>query len=351
MKKLSCILILIGALGLGNRLEAAPVIQVIGLEAASRIGVSPVKVVILIESDAVINRVTLAGKAQKIIASKRVILYRDLQLKEGNNLLIVEARDVKGAKSSKQYDIAHYPSKFKQVGWIPNLKIEGYYLGLGTYYDSNPGLDLSGPGWDGVTEKQEQADFQSFATVATHWGLWGFTGDLGYQKSSYLSKHPDLGRDRIFFNAEQTYEQGDGIAWVLGYGFWDENQGKRPDSGLGYDLLQRHRFVAGKRYLSQDALGNRETTMFSGQVDLIDFASPNKMDGVDLGLKWDYLKTIPSKRRSKSVVVATGTRTEGILSSEYAYLGGDFTWAEQMEEDFKYSLNFDLELRDRKSVV
>ncbi len=336
MKRGWIIIALWAYLGTGTLWAAAPKIQSLGLRPLSSAKDKVLRALFIIEGDQEIVALTLNGKPVPFDKGKRVVIGGAFILVQGNNRILITAKDRSGAQSVQSYDVAYYPLLGETKSFWPSLRVKDYTTNLALLYDSNPGLDQLG---DGVTLNSRQADQLLEASAQANWdGLWGFGGALGLQLDYYSKYHPDLASEQVFLQAEQGFELADGAAWLFAYEFRKQNRG-------GYDFLMRNSFATGMRYLSLNRYGSKRILMLIAQVDLIDFASPLRTDGRDLSLRWDLKEVERGRVYSYREQYALGTRTEGIFRGDHQYLSADWSWREKMLPSWSLGLNVGLEYR------
>jgi len=317
-------------------LLAQPVIWFEGVAPQQKTQEPEIRFMILVEGESNIRSLVVDGVEQNITPQPQLALFKQITLQPGSNLIVVTATDEQGASQSKRIEVLYQPPT--ALSEIELFRLNGYQMELGLFQDDNPGLDLNSPHYQGVTPDAQQADQQTLLRVASLWKLWVFEGEIGLRGRHYQGNQQDLSTDELYLASEYAAELGGGAAWLLGFGYYDHNEG-------ALDIAIRQRYLTGFRFLSLDAIGQKRITLLGAYVDKWDFASEWRTDGQDIGMIWDTKSISEDRQYEQNTVFTLGTRTQGLYSGDYNFFGADFAWAQNLTNRLKVQVGYRFEVR------
>lgn len=320
--------------------EPGPRILASGLSPMMEVEQPELRVGFLFSSEHPITRVEIQGASQEILPGTLVLLPHEFLLRKGDNQILVKIQDEKGQEAMARYRVWYSPP-YQFLPKEGEEILQGYDYSLRLAQDSNPSLDIAAKSGsiEGLLGTDREPDQRMDLAASMDFKLFGLEGSLGYQGSRYLNLHTDLNKDRIYVGAFQTIERQGGAAWLWGLSFFDDNQ-------QGKDLSQHTRLSLGRRYVSENAAGDKRFLMMGLHYSLIDFASLWRQDGNELKFTWD-LKTISKDRGNEShTILSLGNRTEGVAFLDHNYLNASFRFLERIDEDFSGEAGIGFEYRE-----
>lgn len=298
---------------------------------------------VVVDSDQV-TEVTINGEQQVFEPADTVMITKEFTFTEDVSQVEVVAKDEQG--NSKRVIYTVYGPGVDPA--VAGKKVEGLQWFV-TYdvrveQDDNPSNDLSSPidieGIElvGVVPDDEQTDSRTNLLV------------MGGISSGPWNAY--VGVMRINYGKEDFAERFDVEINMLGGAY------RTPDGGFEAGLLfsdidlgvndyaLTQTISPGWRVLGKDEDGTTQT-LWGADIILKDFANQDVQENTTVvTLKWTYNTLDNEKQDSYRRAIVLGTASEGILESEFNFIGIDMDWNSKWDSGVLWDIGFGVHYRD-----
>ena len=151
--------------------------------------------------------------------------------------------------------------------------------------------------------------------------------------------HARFNLQALFLGGAVSLALSETRAFVFGYTFMDVNL-------EGKDYGQNHSLAPALRFSGEDSGGGSYTTTLGLDYVKKKFASSGQAGASDMLLKWDYSSLDKENQDSYRRSFQVGKSSEGIVESEFSFLGFDWDWSNRWDRGMLFDIGLGIQYRN-----